>query len=166
MASSRDRSGSQAEEGKAFFEVADFIAEIDSMVHTGEANVEVEGRPDHLVTPVVSLGGGHQGVAGLDLGAVLDQDREHVPLGALGQRRHGRPRHHRHHRATSQRFLRQGRYFYDLLTEHISKENEVLFPMADAFMDLHSGGSSLQILASAIVEPGRAASAASRSVTP
>jgi predicted deacylase len=31
--------------------------------------------------------------------------------------------------------------------------NAVLFPMADAFMDLHSGGSSLQILASAIIEP-------------
>jgi Tfp pilus assembly protein PilO len=28
----------------SFFEVADFIAEIDSMVHTGDANVEVEGR--------------------------------------------------------------------------------------------------------------------------
>jgi predicted deacylase len=31
--------------------------------------------------------------------------------------------------------------------------NDVLFPLADAFMDLHSGGSSLQIMASAIVEP-------------
>jgi predicted deacylase len=31
--------------------------------------------------------------------------------------------------------------------------SQVLFPMADAFMDLHSGGSSLQIMASAIVEP-------------
>jgi predicted deacylase len=31
--------------------------------------------------------------------------------------------------------------------------NAVLFPLANAFMDLHSGGSSLQILASAIVEP-------------
>jgi hypothetical protein len=31
--------------------------------------------------------------------------------------------------------------------------NAVLFPMADAFMDLHSGGSSLQVLASAIIEP-------------
>lgn len=29
----------------------------------------------------------------------------------------------------------------------------VLFPMADAFVDLHSGGSSLQIMASAIIEP-------------
>jgi|GEM_PF-266279 len=28
----------------SFFEVADFIAEIDSLVHTGEASVEVEGR--------------------------------------------------------------------------------------------------------------------------
>jgi hypothetical protein len=31
--------------------------------------------------------------------------------------------------------------------------NHVLFPLADAFMDLHSGGCSLQILASAIIEP-------------
>ncbi len=31
--------------------------------------------------------------------------------------------------------------------------NHVLFPLADAFMDLHSGGSSLQILPSAIIEP-------------
>jgi predicted deacylase len=29
----------------------------------------------------------------------------------------------------------------------------VLFPLADAFMDLHSGGSSLEILPSAIIEP-------------
>ena len=31
--------------------------------------------------------------------------------------------------------------------------HDVLFPLADAFMDLHSGGSSLDILPSAIVEP-------------
>jgi predicted deacylase len=31
--------------------------------------------------------------------------------------------------------------------------DHVLFPLADAFMDLHSGGSSLQILPSAIIEP-------------
>jgi len=31
--------------------------------------------------------------------------------------------------------------------------NDVLFPMADAFIDLHSGGSSLSIIPSAIVEP-------------
>ena len=31
--------------------------------------------------------------------------------------------------------------------------SHVLFPLADAFMDLHSGGSSLQILPSAIIEP-------------
>lgn len=31
--------------------------------------------------------------------------------------------------------------------------HDVLFPLADAFMDLHSGGSSLQILPSAIIEP-------------
>ena len=31
--------------------------------------------------------------------------------------------------------------------------HDVLFPMADAFLDLHSGGSSLDILPSAIVEP-------------
>jgi N2-acetyl-L-2,4-diaminobutanoate deacetylase len=31
--------------------------------------------------------------------------------------------------------------------------SDVLFPLADTFMDLHSGGSSLQILPSAIIEP-------------
>ena len=31
--------------------------------------------------------------------------------------------------------------------------NDVLFPMADAFIDLHSGGSSLDIMPSAVVEP-------------
>lgn len=31
--------------------------------------------------------------------------------------------------------------------------NDVLFPMADAFIDLHSGGSSLNIMPSAVVEP-------------
>jgi N2-acetyl-L-2,4-diaminobutanoate deacetylase len=31
--------------------------------------------------------------------------------------------------------------------------NNVLFPMADAFLDLHSGGSSLAIIPSAIIEP-------------
>ena len=31
--------------------------------------------------------------------------------------------------------------------------NDVLFPMADAFLDLHSGGSSLAIIPSAIIEP-------------
>lgn len=31
--------------------------------------------------------------------------------------------------------------------------NDVLFPIADAFIDLHSGGSSLSIIPSAIVEP-------------
>jgi N-alpha-acetyl-L-2,4-diaminobutyrate deacetylase len=31
--------------------------------------------------------------------------------------------------------------------------NDVLFPLADAFIDLHSGGSSLSILPSAIIEP-------------
>jgi Succinylglutamate desuccinylase / Aspartoacylase family len=31
--------------------------------------------------------------------------------------------------------------------------NDVLFPMADAFLDLHSGGSSLMITPSAIIEP-------------
>ena len=31
--------------------------------------------------------------------------------------------------------------------------HDVLFPLADAFMDLHSGGSSLEILPSAIIEP-------------
>ena len=33
--------------------------------------------------------------------------------------------------------------------------NDVLFPMGDAFLDLHSGGSSLDIIPSAIIEPGR-----------
>lgn len=32
---------------------------------------------------------------------------------------------------------------------------KVIFPMGDAFVDLHSGGSSLQILPSAIIEPTR-----------
>ncbi|HET6518452.1 MAG TPA: succinylglutamate desuccinylase/aspartoacylase family protein [Geminicoccaceae bacterium] len=31
--------------------------------------------------------------------------------------------------------------------------HDVLFPMADAFLDLHSGGSSLEMIPSAIVEP-------------
>ena len=31
--------------------------------------------------------------------------------------------------------------------------NDVLFPLADAFLDLHSGGSSLAIIPSAIIEP-------------
>jgi predicted deacylase len=31
--------------------------------------------------------------------------------------------------------------------------NDVLFPMADAFLDLHSGGSSLAVIPSAIIEP-------------
>ena len=31
--------------------------------------------------------------------------------------------------------------------------NDVLFPMADAFLDLHSGGSSLDIVPSAVIEP-------------
>lgn len=32
--------------------------------------------------------------------------------------------------------------------------NDVLFPMGDAFIDLHSGGSSLDIIPSAVIEPG------------
>ena len=40
------------------------------------------------------------------------------------------------------------------MTEQIAHYlHDVLFPMADAFLDLHSGGSSLDILPSAIVEP-------------
>ena len=40
------------------------------------------------------------------------------------------------------------------MTQQISHYvNHVLFPMADAFLDLHSGGSSLDIPPSAIVEP-------------
>ncbi|MGI9355687.1 MAG: succinylglutamate desuccinylase/aspartoacylase family protein [Rhizobiaceae bacterium] len=35
----------------------------------------------------------------------------------------------------------------------VSFVNDTLFPMADAFLDLHSGGSSLDILPSAIVQP-------------
>ncbi len=35
----------------------------------------------------------------------------------------------------------------------VSYVNDVLFPMADAFLDLHSGGSSLAIIPSAIIEP-------------
>lgn len=39
-------------------------------------------------------------------------------------------------------------------TEQISfYMNSVLFPMADAFIDLHSGGSSLSLIPSAIIEP-------------
>lgn len=33
--------------------------------------------------------------------------------------------------------------------------NDVLFPMGDVFMDLHSGGSSLDIIPSAAIEPGK-----------
>lgn len=33
--------------------------------------------------------------------------------------------------------------------------NDVLFPMGDVFLDLHSGGSSLDIIPSAVVEPGK-----------
>jgi len=33
--------------------------------------------------------------------------------------------------------------------------NDVLFPMGDVFLDLHSGGSSLDIIPSAVIEPGR-----------
>jgi len=35
----------------------------------------------------------------------------------------------------------------------VSYVNDVLFPLADAFLDLHSGGSSLAIIPSAIIEP-------------
>lgn len=40
--------------------------------------------------------------------------------------------------------------------------HDILFPMADAFIDLHSGGSSLSIIPSAIVEPAEDASLAER----
>jgi N-alpha-acetyl-L-2,4-diaminobutyrate deacetylase len=40
--------------------------------------------------------------------------------------------------------------------------NDVLFPLADAFVDLHSGGSSLSIIPSAIVEPAEDAELAGR----
>lgn len=33
--------------------------------------------------------------------------------------------------------------------------NDVLFPMGDVFIDLHSGGSSLDIVPSAVIEPGK-----------
>lgn len=33
--------------------------------------------------------------------------------------------------------------------------NDILFPMGDVFLDLHSGGSSLDIIPSAVIEPGR-----------
>jgi len=40
------------------------------------------------------------------------------------------------------------------ITEQISAYvSDIVFPMADAFLDLHSGGSSLDIIPSAIVEP-------------
>jgi N-alpha-acetyl-L-2,4-diaminobutyrate deacetylase len=44
--------------------------------------------------------------------------------------------------------------FNGTLTEQIAAYlHDVLFPMADYFLDLHSGGSSLMILPSAIIEP-------------
>lgn len=44
--------------------------------------------------------------------------------------------------------------FLGSITEQLSAYvNNVLFPLADAFIDLHSGGSSLSIIPSAIVEP-------------
>jgi N-alpha-acetyl-L-2,4-diaminobutyrate deacetylase len=43
---------------------------------------------------------------------------------------------------------------YGTITEQISAYvHDELFPRADAFMDLHSGGSSLSIIPSAVVEP-------------
>jgi predicted deacylase len=49
------------------------------------------------------------------------------------------------------------------MTEQIAHYvHDVLFPMADAFVDLHSGGSSLDILPSAIVEPAPEADHADR----
>ena len=43
---------------------------------------------------------------------------------------------------------------YGSITEQISfKVNDHLFPVGDAYADLHSGGSSLHLLPSAIVEP-------------
>jgi predicted deacylase len=35
--------------------------------------------------------------------------------------------------------------------------HDVLFPLGDAFLDLHSGGSSLDIIPSAVIEPGKTA---------
>ncbi|HWK63699.1 MAG TPA: succinylglutamate desuccinylase/aspartoacylase family protein [Rhizobiaceae bacterium] len=50
------------------------------------------------------------------------------------------------------------------ITEQLSAYvNDVLFPLADAFIDLHSGGSSLSIIPSAIVEPTDDAALAARS---
>lgn len=44
--------------------------------------------------------------------------------------------------------------FLGSITQQLSAYvNNVLFPLADAFIDLHSGGSSLSIIPSAIVEP-------------
>lgn len=44
--------------------------------------------------------------------------------------------------------------FLGSITQQLSAYvNDVLFPLADAFVDLHSGGSSLSIIPSAIVEP-------------
>jgi N2-acetyl-L-2,4-diaminobutanoate deacetylase len=49
------------------------------------------------------------------------------------------------------------------ITEQLSAYvNDVLFPLADAFIDLHSGGSSLSIIPSAIVEPSEDAGLAAR----
>ena len=45
---------------------------------------------------------------------------------------------------------------YGTTTQQIAAiVNDVLFPMGDVFIDLHSGGSSLDIMPSAVIEPGK-----------
>jgi predicted deacylase len=45
---------------------------------------------------------------------------------------------------------------YGTTTQQIAAiVNDILFPMGDMFVDLHSGGSSLDIIPSAVIEPGR-----------
>lgn len=43
--------------------------------------------------------------------------------------------------------------------------NDVIYPLADAFIDLHSGGSSLDINPSAIVDPAKDAALHRRNIT-
>ena len=54
------------------------------------------------------------------------------------------------------RFLKQGRYFVELLREHIGKENEILFPMAAGFLDAEADAVLLESYAKAEkgFEPG------------
>ena len=54
------------------------------------------------------------------------------------------------------RFQKQGRYFVELLREHIGKENEILYPMAAGFLDAEADAELLAKYAKAesSFEPG------------